>query len=290
MKKAVTNTLEADAHCTDSSGRGRPNAFTLVELLVVISVIGVLMGVLLPALVGARSQARQTVCRSNIRQLALAGMAYALANDGYYVAGAADMWDDSGLVRWHGRRDSKNEPFESARGPLAGYLGDGKVKNCSEKTDLNRSDDWEGSFEKGCGGYGYNMTYVGSRMWRKGGVGLDGWKKKYELTARMGEVRRPADTLFFTDTAISKEAGVLIEYSFAEPPYAAYDGQVMTTFRMTPSIHFRHRGGANVGWVDGHVDWRKRGGDSGENVYGVNSADMGLGWFDPMDNTLFDLE
>jgi prepilin-type N-terminal cleavage/methylation domain-containing protein/prepilin-type processing-associated H-X9-DG protein len=55
-------------------------AFTLVELLVVISIIALLLAILMPSLQKAREQGKRVVCASNQKQLGLAYVCYMAEN------------------------------------------------------------------------------------------------------------------------------------------------------------------------------------------------------------------
>ncbi|HEY3284168.1 MAG TPA: DUF1559 domain-containing protein [Armatimonadota bacterium] len=61
--------------------------FTLVELLVVVSIVAVLAGLLMPALGSARESARTAGCTSNLRQLGQAMVLYGREWDGRFPAG-----------------------------------------------------------------------------------------------------------------------------------------------------------------------------------------------------------
>jgi len=77
--------------------RHRPG-FTLVELLVVVVIITMLVGLLLPAVIGARAKARQTQCSNNQHELALALHQYEVAKD--HLPGYLNNFASAGHLSW----------------------------------------------------------------------------------------------------------------------------------------------------------------------------------------------
>jgi len=273
-----------------STQLSRRAAFTLIELLVVVAIIAVLVAVLLPSLASARENARQAVCASNIRQLAIANTSYAGENDGFYVRAAEDV-SGANLKRWHGERSNANDPFDPQRGPLKMYLGGGAVKACPSFVEFSSRPE-DGAVEMGCGGYGYNASYIGER----GDVYGVYDSRATQHSAQITDVSDPARTVLFTDTAYIMDTGGTVtytEYSFCEPPFwQAYPGPPSTD-RPNPTIHFRHHRRADVAWADGHADAQEMTFTANYQTHGGFIAEvagtLGFGWFGPDGNDWFDL-
>jgi prepilin-type processing-associated H-X9-DG protein len=239
----------------------RKHAFTIVEILVAITIAIILGAISVTAYFKAVDRAKTIKSIANLRSLAAANIAYAGDNGGTFCPAQ----DSANRTRWHGARKGGGGAFDPAMGFLSPYLGrDARVGICPFFLDAMES----GSFELGSGGYGYNSHYVG------------GSPGKLFDAEQLANITNPSRTVMFTTTALSRSGGIQ-EYPYTEP-FKWVDRNGNLAGPLQPSTHFRANGKALVAWCDGHVTAEPPNEDvSGKNFYGGDNKEAQIGWFGP---------
>ncbi len=226
------------------------NAFTLVELLVVIGVIALLISILLPALNKAQQQARKIACQSNLRMMGQALAIY--TSDTKYYPGA-QAWSKAGgdpIALWPPRlrkamkagREAFNCPSqdEAFRWRLVTGSGAGfaTAEDAGYGYDLGEKtlSVWTTKFHYGYNDWGY-YNPVASNTEQKGlggdiGGGVPAGELKASRVKKASEMIAIADVGQFADWHLNLDP--------RDPKQ--YPGNV-------------HNGGANVLFCDGHVQW-----------------------------------
>lgn len=244
-------------------------AFTLVELLVVMSVIAVLMGILLPALGRVRKSARSLVCIANVKRLALAGVMYAQTNGAFppHRMKRRHFSDPDNYVNKYGRdRPRWQWFFDQGVGPVidpSGWVkGQGDIFTDDDTLMMTndyficpefRHPEYSVSDVRN-GSYGYNYQYLGNARDRPD-LG-----QFQNFPVAESTIERPSLTIVVGDGRGSGYPHGPHSYKLDPPKIALSTGAIYFGNWKEPTVEQqhcpaedRHHCKANVSFLDGHA-------------------------------------
>ncbi len=261
------------------------HGFTLVEVLVVISIIALLIAILIPTLSAAKKQASGVVCQSNMRQL-MGGMLLYVTDDGafpgthslFFFQSLFDQsWPRPAGVTWDGARDQINDnlsytvpytrPFHldeafisdvPRRGTLFPYINDERVYRCPTDRPGPAQDSPEGGGGNGRLSYGFN-AYLGYRSpdslrsFRFVADSLDNELPGGQETRsfRAGQVVNFSAARFVT--MVEEHPKANINGDFPDGNFNGID-RVATRHQIAPGAEGREpTGRVSMAYLDGHV-------------------------------------
>ncbi len=236
--------LETSLAC-QSAGPRRRRGFTLIELLVVLAIIGVLMGLLLPAIAKAKNSGKVTSCLNNLRQLQLAWTMYADDHDGRLVRNDYVIGNPHpSRAAWvQGRLDySPTNPANTNSGMFlnenlslfAPYLRAPGIYRCpSDRSAVLINGDWYSRVRS----YGMNWALSSERS------------TEVKVLRRLGEIQDPAPAKMFV--FIDQHPDYVSDPHFHMS--LASGGQ--SILLDAPSAN--HGGSGTLTYADGHAERRK---------------------------------
>jgi len=209
-------------------------AFSLIELLVVISIIAVLASLLLPSLARSKASAKRIQCVSNLRQLSLAGHLYWDDNGGncFRVGGIST---NGGQLYWFGWISPGGEgqrQFDATAGVLYPYFKGKGIELCPA-FDYSLSQ-FKAKATTATYGYGYNWFLSAAPT---------------KPPRNVAQIKTPTATALFADAA---QINVWQAPASPQNPMIE-EWYYVDTSADQPNGHFRHSIKANVAFCDAHV-------------------------------------